>query len=125
MLVLGPPDRMARTGGGATPYPGFSRIVQAQRDAARENNCAFWDLQERMGGVGSLQRWVTAGAAQWDYVHFTSPGYRLIGATLFNDLMDAYVGFQQARQRIFSTSAGLTSIPDSTITSSGSNGQER
>ena len=113
ILVLGPPDRMARTRSGVQPFPGFSRIVQAQRDAARENNCSFWDLQERMGGVGSLQRWVAAGAAQWDYVHFTAPGYRLIGATLFNDLMDAYAGFQQARQRIFSTSAGLTSIPDS------------
>lgn len=124
ILVLGPPDRMSRTAGGAVPFPGFSRIVQAQRDAARENNCAFWDLQERMGGVGSLQRWVTAGAAQWDYVHFTSAGYRLIGATLFNDLMDAYVGFQQARQRIFSTSAGLTSIPDS-ATATATHGQER
>lgn len=124
ILVLGPPDRMARTPGGAQPFPGFSRIVQAQRDAARENNCAFWDLQDRMGGIGSLHRWVTAGAARWDYVHFTTPGYRLIGATLFNDLMDSYVGFQQARQRIFSTSAGLTSIPDSATTGQ-TNGQER
>jgi lysophospholipase L1-like esterase len=112
ILVLGPPDRMSRTRAGAVPFPGFSRIVQAQRDAARENGCAFWDLQERMGGIGSLQRWVTAGAAQWDYVHFTVPGYRLIGTTLFNDLMDAYVGFLQARQRIFSSSAGLTSTTD-------------
>lgn len=116
ILVLGPPDRMSRTRAGAVPFPGFSRIVQAQRDAARENNCAFWDLQERMGGIGSLQRWVTAGAAQWDFVHFTAPGYRLIGGTLFNDLMDAYVGFIQARQRVFSTSAGLTSTTDNFTT---------
>jgi len=119
ILVLGPPDRMSRTRAGAVPFPGFSRIVQAQRDAARENNCAFWDLQTRMGGIGSLQRWVTAGAAQGDYVHFTTPGYRLIGSTFFNDLMDAYVSFQQARQRIFTSASVKNNKNDTQGLSSG------
>lgn len=106
ILVAGPPDRMVRTRTGFMTHTRLDAIVEAQREAARANNCAFWDLRTRMGGGGAMQRWVLAGAAQYDYLHFTSPGYRLIGATLFNDLMDAYVAYQRARDRIFSASAG-------------------
>jgi len=101
ILVLGPPDRMYRSRYTMAPFPRLEMIAQAQREAALENGCAFWDLRERMGGAGAMRRWVTAGAAQGDYVHFTAAGYRLIGATLFNDLMDQYATFVRVRDRVF------------------------
>jgi lysophospholipase L1-like esterase len=101
ILVLGPPDRMMRSRYTMAPYPRLEMIAQAQREAALENGCAFWDLRERMGGAGAMRRWVTAGAAQGDYVHFTPAGYRLIGATLFNDLMEQYATYQKVRERVF------------------------
>ena len=99
ILVLGPPDRMAWS----RPFPGLEMITQAQREAALEQGCAFWDLRERMGGAGAMRRWVLAGAAQGDYVHFTAAGYRLIGATLFNDLMEQYATYGRVRDRVFSS----------------------
>lgn len=101
ILVLGPPDRMYRSRYALAPFPRLEMIAQAQREAAIEQGCAFWDLRARMGGAGAMQRWVTAGAAQGDYVHFTAPGYRLIGATLFNDLMEQYATFVRVRDRVF------------------------
>lgn len=97
ILVLGPPDRLYRM----APFPRLEMIAQAQREAALEHGCAFWDLRERMGGAGAMRRWVTAGAAQSDYVHFTAAGYRLIGATLFNDLMEQYATYLRVRDRVF------------------------
>jgi len=97
ILVLGPPDRMIRM----LPFPRLEMITRAQREAALEFRCSFWDLRERMGGPGAMRRWVSAGAAQGDYVHFTASGYRLIGATLFNDLMEQYATYLRVRDRIF------------------------
>ena len=51
---------------------------------------AYWDLFDIMGGEGSMDRWVTAGLARPDHVHFTAEGYTLLGNLLFNALMDAY-----------------------------------
>jgi lysophospholipase L1-like esterase len=101
ILVLGPPDRMYRSRYTLAPFPRLEMIAQAQREAAIEMGCAFWDLRTRMGGAGAMKRWVTAGAAQGDYVHFTAAGYRLIGATLFNDLMEQYATFVRVRDRVF------------------------
>ena len=104
ILVLGPPDRMAWSSRAMRPFPGLEMIAQAQREAALEQGCAFWDLRERMGGAGAMRRWVLAGAAQGDYVHFTATGYRLIGATLFNDLMEQYATYGRVRDRVFQPS---------------------
>lgn len=101
ILVLGPPDRMYYSGYRRVPYPRLEMIVEAQREAALESGCGFWDLRTRMGGAGAMQRWVTAGAAQGDFVHFTAAGYRLIGATLFNDLMEQYAIYLRVRDRVF------------------------
>ena len=103
ILVLGPPDRMAWSNRAMTPFPRLEMIAQAQREAALEQGCAFWDLRERMGGAGAMRRWVLAGAAQGDYVHFTAAGYRLIGATLFNDLMEQYAIYGRVRDRVFNS----------------------
>lgn len=106
ILVVGPPDRMTYSRYTLVPYPRLEMITAAQRDAAQENQCAFWDLRARMGGAGAMKRWVMAGAAQGDYVHFTAPGYRLIGVTLFNDLMEQYAVFLRVRDKVFSAENG-------------------
>ena len=62
-----------------------------------ENGAAFWDTRARMGGKGSMRQWVTAGLAQRDYVHFLGQGYRLLGNTLFKDMMRNYEAFVKTR----------------------------
>ncbi|MBQ5983511.1 MAG: hypothetical protein IJL56_00860 [Bacteroidales bacterium] len=56
---------------------------------AVENDAAFWDLFDIMGGAGSSLSWEGAGLMRGDRVHFTSAGYDLLGDLLFNAIMDA------------------------------------
>lgn len=106
ILVVGPPDRYYRYRRVLMPLSHVDEIVAAQRDACRENGAAFWDTRARMGGKGSMRQWVTAGLAQRDYVHFLGQGYRLLGNTLFKDVMGNYDDFVKARETVAATGAG-------------------
>jgi lysophospholipase L1-like esterase len=114
ILVVGPPDRTqkVRTAGRQTHWETMDKIdviAEAQREAALANGCAFWDLRAKMGGKGSMLKWVAAGMAQTDHVHFTGPGYRMLGDAVFRDVMSQYDIFLQARAAIVANAA--TSAP--------------
>lgn len=99
ILVLGPPDQSVRLRRAWTPHEGVDRIVEAQRGAALENGCAFWDLRSTMGGKGSMRQWVYAGFAQGDFVHFTAPGYRMLGESMYELIMGQYGAFSSLRRQ--------------------------
>lgn len=99
ILVLGPPDQYLRLRSGYRVHEGVDRIVEAQRTAALGRACAFWDLRSTMGGKGSMRQWVNAGFAQADFVHFTAPGYRMIGESLYEMLMGQYGAFSVLRRQ--------------------------
>ena len=52
-----------------------------------------------------MRQWVTAGLAQRDYVHFLGQGYRLLGNTLFKDVMRNYDDFVKARETAVESAA--------------------
>jgi lysophospholipase L1-like esterase len=109
ILVVGPPDRTQKVRKiGWQTMEKIDVIAEAQRQAALANGCAFWDLRAKMGGKGSMLKWVAAGMAQADHVHFTGPGYRMIGDAVFRDVMSQYDIFLQARAAIV---ANATSSP--------------
>ncbi|MDR2086085.1 MAG: GDSL-type esterase/lipase family protein [Dysgonamonadaceae bacterium] len=58
---------------------------------AEENQGGVWDLFSIMGGVKSMQTWQSKGLAKSDKVHFTKPGYELLGDLLYNALIDFYL----------------------------------
>jgi len=99
ILVIGPPDCWLKRRGRLLAFPHLEQVIEIQREAAAAQRCAFWDWRRRMGGEGSKRRWVTAGLAQVDYVHFTSTGYQLIGNTLCADLLDLYNVFVSVRNQ--------------------------
>jgi lysophospholipase L1-like esterase len=112
ILVVGPPDRYYRVRRGPLlPLEKVTDIIAAQREACRENGAAFWDTRTRMGGKGSMKQWVTAGLAQHDYVHFLGQGYRLLGSTLFKDVMRNYDDFVKAREGAVESAAGVGNQP--------------
>ncbi len=108
ILVIGPPDRFLRVRSKWTPMDRVDMIVAAQREAALANHCAFWDLRERMGGKGSMRQWVLAGLAQYDHVHFTAPGYRMLADAAVKELLVQYEAFTKAREQLADTN-GQTS----------------
>ena len=97
ILVLGPYDREIRTRVGRygrwTTSSAIGRIIADQREACRVDNCAFYDQRARMGGPGSMARWVARGLGQGDYTHLTAPGYRLMADFLYRDLMALYKSY--------------------------------
>jgi lysophospholipase L1-like esterase len=110
LLVIGPPDQSLRQRGKWAPHEGVDRIVQAQRDAALEAGAAFWNTRSGMGGKGSMKQWVYAGLAQGDFVHLTTPGYRLLGESLYGLMMETYSVFATfRRQALGSTFHGSSS----------------
>jgi hypothetical protein len=112
ILVVGPPDRYYRYRRGPLKVlEKVGDIIAAQREACRENGAAFWDTRTRMGGQGSMRQWVTAGLAQRDYVHFLGQGYRLLGNTLFKDMMRNYDDFVKAREGAVETATGTGNQP--------------
>ena len=101
ILVVGPADRTQKVRRvGWQTMEKVDVIAEAQRQAALANGCAFWNTQAKMGGEGSMLKWVAAGMAQADHVHFTGPGYRMLGDALFRDVMSQYDIFLQARAAI-------------------------
>lgn len=106
LLVVGPPDRAQRVNRVWSAVPKLDMISEAQRDVAIEMGAAFWDLRERMGGNGAMKRWVYAGFAQGDFVHLTGAGYRLVGETLYKDLIAHYEEFRKIRQKVFGEGNG-------------------
>jgi lysophospholipase L1-like esterase len=101
ILVVGPADRTQKIRkAGWQTMEKIDVIAEAQRQAALANGCAFWDTQSKMGGKGSMLTWVAAGMAQADHVHFTGPGYRMLGDAVFRDVMSQYDLFLQARAAI-------------------------
>lgn len=100
ILVIGPPDRYIRTRRGWQVMDGIDTVVEAEREAALANGCPFWDTRAKMGGKGSMQQWINAGMAQLDHVHFTAPGYKLLGDAVFRDVMSQYELFVKARKDI-------------------------
>jgi lysophospholipase L1-like esterase len=97
ILVIGPPDRQQRTRAGWTAMEQMDVIVEAQRQAAYAAGCPFWDMRAKMGGKDAIEKWVAGGMAQYDRVHFTAPGYRLLGDAIFRDVMSQYDIFLRAR----------------------------
>lgn len=100
ILVIGPPDRYVRGRAGWQVYDKVDRIIEAQREAALGTGCVFWDMRAKMGGKGSMRQWVGSGLAQRDYVHFTAPGYRILGGAVFQDLMEHYGTFVRVRREM-------------------------
>ncbi len=100
ILIIGAPDQSLRSRRRTTSVPSVDGIITAQREAAFSEGCAFWNLRTAMGGKGSMKQWVQAGLAQGDYVHLTSPGYRLVGGSLFELIVGQYGIFQTVRRNV-------------------------
>lgn len=100
ILVVGPPDCLYLKRLRRFSAAHLDEVIAIQRDAAREAHCGFWDWRARMGGPGSVRRWVAAGLSQRDYVHMTAPGYRLAGELLFKELMFEYERFLALRDTV-------------------------
>jgi lysophospholipase L1-like esterase len=96
ILVTGPTDRSSpRKRTRALIQAGQAELQPALRKAALRAGCAYWDEQAAMGGPGSMTRWVRAGLAASDYIHFSGLGYKKLADMLYDQLMAKYGDFHK------------------------------
>ena len=62
---------------------------------ALDNNYAWWNLQEVMGGASSIRQWRSLGLAMSDLKHFTPKGYMLQGHLFNQALVKGYKNYAE------------------------------
>lgn len=97
VLVVGVSDMAHRVDGQWQSFSNLGLVKEAQRNAARNTNSAFWDLVQVMGGENSIQAWAGTDPplAGKDYIHLTPKGAQVVGEFLFQSLIREY---QKAKQ---------------------------
>ncbi|MGB5809584.1 MAG: GDSL-type esterase/lipase family protein [Polyangiales bacterium] len=97
-LVVSPLDQASRTRGRIRTLDTIPRIVAAQRRAAFDSGCAFYNTWEAMGGEDAMRRWYRARPrlAMGDFRHATPAGYEIIGNMLYKALLAGFANYLAA-----------------------------
>ena len=96
-LVMAPLDHGERDGNRIVSRPIVTKIVNAQREVAKAEGCAFFDTYAAMGGEGSMGRWVRSSPAlgSGDLSHLTHHGHKVVGGMLYKSLVAGYVDYRR------------------------------
>ena len=98
--MVGVSDRSIRQGDNYITNPNVFKLRQAQKEAALENGCIFWDLFEAMGGENSMPAWVLRDEplANKDFIHFNNKGAEHVATMFLNALRKEYKAYRQRTQ---------------------------
>lgn len=116
-LVFSPLDQATRERGRIRTLPTIPRIVAAQRRAAFDSGCAFYDTWQAMGGENAMRRWYKARPrlAMGDFRHATPAGYEIIGNMFYKALLAGFADYLAG-----SSSSGPASSGSGDVASAGS-----
>ncbi len=94
-LVFAPLDQARRTRGRIRTLPTIPLIVAAQRRAAVDSACAFYDTWQAMGGEDAMRRWYKARPrlAMGDFRHATPAGYEIIGNMFYKAILAGFADY--------------------------------
>jgi len=92
IIVIGPGDMSQKVKDNYETHENLETVRNMVRLAALENNCAFWDMYEAMGGRNSMASWVfhDPPLASKDFIHFTPNGARIVAQMFYNALIYEY-----------------------------------
>ena len=92
IIVIGVSDMSRNEKGIFVSYPNIEKIRDAQKNAAFNAGCGFWDTYEAMGGKNSMPAWVNADPplARTDFTHFSWKGSIVIAKMFYDALMADY-----------------------------------
>lgn len=94
-LVFAPLDQASRVRGRIRTLDTIPLIVAAQRRAAFDSGCAFYDTWQAMGGKNAMRRWYKARPrlAMGDFRHATPAGYEIIGNMFYKALLAGFARY--------------------------------
>jgi lysophospholipase L1-like esterase len=90
-LVVSPTDQADTKDTAFPSRPVMPVLIDAQRQAARNQGCGFYSTYDWMGGKGSAARWFRKGLVGTDFQHLSHKGANRVSEGLFTALM---AGFQ-------------------------------
>lgn len=98
-LVFAPLDQAKRKWGRIRTMPSIPKIVSAQRRAAFEVGCAFYNTWQAMGGEDAMGRWYKARPrlAMGDFRHATPAGYEVVGNMFYKALLAGFADYLAER----------------------------
>jgi hypothetical protein len=89
-LVISPFDQLIRgKNGRLVPRAALAKVLEAQRQAAFDARCAFWDARKAMGGPGSLEKWIKKRLVRRDMVHLNGRGSARIAHLFYQAFLHA------------------------------------
>jgi len=96
ILVISPMDRGKKVGGGKIiTWPSIPAIVEMQRRVALEENCAFFNMYQAMGGEGTMAKWAAAkNMVSSDLIHPSPKGAEIIGGLTYEALKDGFTKYK-------------------------------
>jgi len=71
------------------------KVQESMVRLAKNHDAAVWDMFEIMGGLNSIIYWYKSGLAKKDKIHFTRPGYILMGDLFFDAIMQSFGRYLQ------------------------------
>ncbi|WP_258306060.1 SGNH/GDSL hydrolase family protein [Enterobacter sp. CGMCC 5087] len=89
ILLIGPGSSIQHkdaTGCRQRQSPVLKRVIEIQKQAAREEHTLFWDWFAFMGGDCAIEQWAVQGKARPDLVHLQAAGYREVADGLWKGL---------------------------------------
>ena len=97
ILFIGPADMSIKQGTDYVTYPYLEDMRNALKKVVLENDCAFFDMYDCMGGKNSMASWVDQKLAATDYTHFSPQGARKIATLLYSALINEYNGYLKTK----------------------------
>jgi lysophospholipase L1-like esterase len=99
ILVVSPMDRGKRAPGGKIiTLPSIPMIVEMQRRVALEENCAFFNTFQAMGGDGTMAKWAAGKGKNHlvggDLTHPTAEGAEIVGSLIYEAINDGYTKYK-------------------------------
>ncbi|MFM2223977.1 MAG: hypothetical protein RJA07_179 [Bacteroidota bacterium] len=87
-LLLSIGDRAINKNGVYQTMEQVPVFIDIQKNIAKQNNIAFWNMNEAMGGDSSMIKWVNAKPrlANKDYTHINAKGGEVLGKKLFETI---------------------------------------
>ncbi|MBN2892767.1 MAG: hypothetical protein JXL97_12940 [Bacteroidales bacterium] len=92
IIVIGPADMSEKMKNSYVTRELLPFLIDEMKKVTFENNCAFWNMYEAMGGQNSMPSWVfhDPPLAEKDFIHFTPQGAKIVAQMFYKALIVEY-----------------------------------
>jgi lysophospholipase L1-like esterase len=91
-LMISVQDKSMKKGSNFVTDPAILKLLETQKNIAKETDIAYWSLFDAMGGENSMHSWVNANPplASADHIHFNPTGAQKVGNIIAEALLEKY-----------------------------------